>query len=404
VCKSLAGWRTRKESGKPPQEYSISPDRDLLLRGTKEGVLQLTKVSTRAFIPLIGLLPPCCVRHLNCAQFLTYENPLTAQLSDKYFYIDCEFTPTCRSWFEAEHGKDLLKIKGALIQLLEYEIRFAGSDGTLSEKGIAFGGQLATMVARAGEARGSLTGYAKRNTPPIPIPVFVIQKFVLLACEGERTWGTPKTIMAHAKLEALLADLPRRKVSVVGGNGDKDKELRRLAQQVPGTATTTTGRREVARDQSGEEDDGDEDSDSQPFATQALNKFSYFDDLDFETQSSFRAGAPTGSGPSDSLPSSLCVPQKTSRPLKRKEVSFEVPLKKSAIQPKVQRVAKLRKSQNSDAFDHNSTNNSLVLHPGWQGMVEVTEEDSTIPEDQEIELEKETGKCAVAYDSLGINL
>jgi len=326
-------------------------------------------------------------------------------LSDKYFYIDCEFTPTCRSWFEAENGKDLLKIKGALIQLQEYEVRFAGSDGALSEKGIAFGGQLATKEARASGTRKSLTASSKRNPPQIPVPVFVIQKFMLIAGEGERTWGTPKTIMAHAKLEALLANLPRRRISVVGRKGDKNKESHRLAQQVPGAATMT-GRREVSQDQDDEEDDDDEDEDldSQQFVTQALNKTSDFDDLDFETQSQFRAGASTGSKPGDSLPSSLRVPQKNSRPLKRKEVSFEVPREKSAIQPKVKRVAKLRKSQGGDAFGNSGANDSLVLHPGWQGMVEVTEEDSTIPEDQRMVLEDEAGKCAVAYHSLGINL
>jgi len=67
VYNSLEGWGTKKGSAKPSQEYSISPDGDLLLRGTKEGVLQLTKVGTRVFVPLAGPLLPCCAENLNCA-------------------------------------------------------------------------------------------------------------------------------------------------------------------------------------------------------------------------------------------------------------------------------------------------------------------------------------------------
>ncbi|RPA92547.1 hypothetical protein L873DRAFT_183632 [Choiromyces venosus 120613-1] len=373
VHKSLAEWRTKKGSAQPPREYSISPDGDLLLQATKKGVLQLMK-------------------------FLTYEDPLTAQLSDKYYYISCEFTPTCRSWFEEEHGKDLLKIKGALIHLQEYEIRFVGSDGALSEKGITFRGQLATKGARTNETRKSLTEFSMHHPPEIPIPVFVVQKFQLIACEGECIWGTPKNIQRNAELLTSLAELPRRKTSAASGNGAREKEWRQSAQQVSGTAT---GGRRIAGNQ-GDEDDDDEDEDSQPFATQAPNRFSStYDDFDFETYSQFRAGAPTGSGLSgDSLPSSLRVSQKNSRPLKRKDVGFDDQPEKSPIRPKVQPVAKLRRSHNSDASSHNSMTDSLVLHPGWQGMIEVTKEDSTIPEDQEMELEKETGNCVITYNSM----
>ncbi|KAG0644673.1 hypothetical protein HOY80DRAFT_1028551 [Tuber brumale] len=362
VRMSLVRWQT-KEPVQTPREYSISPDGDLLLQGTTKGLLQLTR-------------------------FLTYGDPLTAKLSDKYNHISCEFTPTCRSRFEAEHEKDLLKIKGALIHLREYEIRFVGSDGALFEKGITFEGHLAIKGARASGPRKSFAGSSRHRPPQTPIPVFVVQKFQLLACEGESIWGTPTAITADTELDTLLARLPRRNVSIVSGNRGRDKELRQSAQRVSGAVK---GGREVTRDR-GDGDDDDEDEDSQPFATQAPNRFSStFVDFDFETQSQFWAGAPTGSRLSgDSLPSSLRVPQKNSRPLKRKEVSFEVRLARSAIQPKVQPAAKLRKSHNSDSFSHNSVSDSLVLHPGWRGMMEVTKEDSTVPEDQEMELEKET--------------
>ncbi|PWW78535.1 hypothetical protein C7212DRAFT_343236 [Tuber magnatum] len=358
VHKALTAWRTKKESTQPPREYSISPDGDLLLQGTKKGALQLTK-------------------------FLTYENPLTAQLSDKYHYIGCEFTPTCRSQFEAEQGKDLLKIKGALIRLQEYEIQFVGSDGSLSEKGITFGDQLGVRGARAGGTRRSFTRSSEHHSRQIPVPVFVVQKFLLLACEGESIWGTPKTIRANSELETLLSELPRRKITVVNGSGERDRKPRQPVRQV-------SGDREVTGDRGGGDDD-DEDEDTQPFATQAPNKFSStFDNFEFETRSQFRAGTSTGSRLSgDSLPSSLCVPRKSSRPLKRKEIGFEVLLEKPAVQPKVRPTAKLQKSHNSGVFGHNSTNDSLVLHPGWQGMTEVTKVDSTVPEDQEMELAKE---------------
>ncbi|CUS09811.1 unnamed protein product [Tuber aestivum] len=364
VHKSLAAWLTKKRSVQPPREYSISPDGDLLLQGTKKGVLQLTR-------------------------FLTYEDPLTAQLSDKYHFIGCEFSPTCRSQFEAEHGKDLLNIRGALIQLQKYEIRFVGSDGSLSEKGITFGEQSGTRGARASGTHGSSARPSKDHSRQIPVPVFVVQGFALLASEGESIWGAPKAVEANSGLATLLAELPTRgRIPVASGGGGREKELRQPVQRVSGTAT---GGREVAGGRDDENDD-DEDEDSQPFATQAPNRFSStFDDFDFGTRSQFRARAPTGSQLSgDSLPSSLRVPWKNSRPLKRKEVSFEVQLEKPAIQPKVRPTAKLQESHNSGIFGHNSLNGSLVLHPGWQGMVGVTKEDSTVPEDQEMELEKET--------------
>ncbi|KAG0127793.1 hypothetical protein HOY82DRAFT_541740 [Tuber indicum] len=362
VRRSLGRWQT-KEPVQPPREYSISRDGDLLLQGTVGGLLQLTG-------------------------FLTYGDPLTAQLSDKYNHISCEFTPTCRSQFEAEHEKDLLKIKGALIHLREYEIRFVGSDGALFEKGITFEGHLATKGARASGTRESFTGSSTHRPPQTPIPVFVVQKFQLLACEGESIWGSPTTITTDTGLDTLLAQLPRRNLSIVSGNSGRDKELHWSARQA---LATVKGGREVAGGR-GDGDDDDEDEDSQPFATQAPNRFSStLDDFDFETPSQFRAGAPTGSRLSgDSLPSSLRVSPKDSRPLKRKEVSFEIRLGRSAMQPKVQPAAKLQKSHNSDVFSHNSVSGSLVLHPGWQGMTEVTKEDSTVPEDQEMELEKET--------------
>ncbi|PWW80864.1 hypothetical protein C7212DRAFT_361353 [Tuber magnatum] len=68
VHKSLTARRTKKESTLPPRGYSVSPDGDLLLWGTKKGAFQLTR-------------------------FSTCEDPLTAQLSDKHHCIGCEVTP-----------------------------------------------------------------------------------------------------------------------------------------------------------------------------------------------------------------------------------------------------------------------------------------------------------------------
>ncbi|KAG4306191.1 hypothetical protein PORY_000179 [Pneumocystis oryctolagi] len=122
----------------------------------------------RVQVMRVGLVNVSNQTGLKRKQFLTYENPVFAEVSDMETFICCEFTQECVEEYQAEFGKRFTQIKGAYLTLKNMRLQI-------------YGGQNFTVSAR-----------------------LVVPKIQFLGGEGEAIVGHPIFFTEHQEIRVLL--------------------------------------------------------------------------------------------------------------------------------------------------------------------------------------------------------
>lgn len=250
-------------------------------------------------------------------------------------------------------------IKGGIIKVISYQIRFLGVDGVLFWKGITYQDQIGNRPTSRKSGKGSEHGsrsgiggskstakdWGKGDTSinlklvPTPEPVLYITDFTYIGSAGEPLFGKPTGISSRGEVNELLLGLPRKKYlgeeAAVGFKHDS---------RSMGSVTTASRQRKERKDTEGHrgvylpqsnssqknvssrhpqrthgsddeirsqpqvdsDDVSSEELSQLPFATQAPPRFpSTFDDLEFSTQEGQKNTIASKSPPSSPLPSSF---------------------------------------------------------------------------------------------------
>ncbi|KAF8428198.1 hypothetical protein EV426DRAFT_586863 [Tirmania nivea] len=149
---------------------------------------------------------------------------ITGELSDKASFITCEFTPLCVSSFERTEGRRITEQSiGNIVQLLEFDLVFQGSDGLLFWENYDYKDQCdsSKAVKKRGKLSKPLPTGLKNPQVPVPEPYFRVYKFKVLSSDESPVFGTPKSLQYHNNLRQLLTALPRKALV--------DKSLREIS-------------------------------------------------------------------------------------------------------------------------------------------------------------------------------
>lgn len=340
-----------------------------------------------------------------------------ATLSDKRVRIAAEFSESCVSAFEAR-GKPLKALRGGVFQLKNYKFVLRGHDTARFDGGVTLQQPLGDQNAGISIPEKSL---ASALTSSVRI---IIDDMVFLSGEGNPEFGEPRAVGQFKELQQLLRQLPVKKSLLPG-----------LKSRTSANATSNR-RRSVMVEHDGE-------SSSQPFATQAHTMMHFsdsddgcesiasqlFDDgdstLQFATQahqqprskahksSSSKVGGQPETATLDPNASDVAsvtgVHNRTKAIHDYSDLEFSGTMSSAPIRAAQNHGAGEGLSMNAPPSSppappqmHDQSSRSkkkvllepqiakplLPLHPGWEGMTEVTARMAKIPQGQRKKLEK----------------
>jgi len=383
---------------------------------------------------------------------------ITGELSDKVSSITCEFTPLCVSSFEITEGRRITERSvGNIVQILEYDLVFHGSDGLLFWQNYDYQDQHDSSKTVRKRGKSSKPLPADLRNSQVPDPRFRIHRFKVLSSDESQIFGAPQSLRKRNGLKQLLTTLPRK---ALVDNELRETPAKRGVKEMAkphvsaGTDTddesnfqsqhTSPAKRQSRQGQKARQSSEDEDISQMVFATQ-IGQFppprsgsghssaslttssgnSEVPDVDRGadwkrrmedcatdlkrtiqalrnqpmivkgTKSASKAtGGNVGKSPENELlgrSSKSVVPQ------------FEVSSGQSSCSNFAPREGindlspRSKKSGRKlgcpkKAIELPSLNTMLHLHPGWQGMKEVTRLDVTIPKGQLTVLETDAGE------------
>ena len=356
------------------------------------------------------------------------------------------------SSFERTEGRRITERSiGNIVQLLEYDLIFQGSDGLLFWENYDYQDQCdsSKAVKKRGRSSKPLPTELRNPQVPAPEPRFRVYKFKLLSSDESQIFGAPQSLRKHNGLKQLLTALPRKTLV--------DKRFREPS------AKREVKVKETAKPHISTESDTDElNFESQPASPVKRGKwpqeFSEDEDISqiaFATQIGQFPPARSRSGNNSASPNSASSGNSDanrSEDWKRRMEDCATDLKRTIQalknQPMVAKGAKsapkltggnVGKIPETELLERNPKpsfeesagqssclniasredtndvspmskksgrklerpkkaiellplNTMLHLHPGWQGMKEVTKMDVTIPKGQLTVLEADAGE------------
>ncbi|RPB27438.1 hypothetical protein L211DRAFT_846236 [Terfezia boudieri ATCC MYA-4762] len=134
---------------------------------------------------------------------------ITGELSDTASTIICEFTPSCVSSFEKTEGRRITERSiGNIVQLLEFDLVFQGSDGLLFWENYDYQDQCdsSKAVKKRGKSSKPLPTRHKNPQVPVPEPRFRVYKFKVLSSDESQIFGNPQA----RRPKHLITTLPRK--------------------------------------------------------------------------------------------------------------------------------------------------------------------------------------------------
>jgi len=368
---------------------------------------------------------------------------ITGELSDKVSSITCEFTPSCVYSFETTEGRRITEQSvGNIVQILEYDLVFQGSDGLLFWQNYDYQDQCDSSKTVGKRGKSSKPLPAELRNSQVPEPRFRIHKFKVLSSDESPIFGAPQSLRKCNELKQLLTTLPRkalvdrglREISVrreakemaqphVSAGTDTDDELNFKSQRA------SPAKRQSRQGQKPRESSENEDISQMVFATQ-IGQFpppSGHSSASLNTTSSGSSWVP-GRGTDLKRRMEDCVtdlkrnqsmivkgtksaPKATGgnvgkspenellgRSSKSVAPPFEVIEQSSSnwegtndLFPRSKKSGR-KLGRPKEAIELLPLNTILHLHPGWQGMKEVTSLDVTIPKGQLTVLETDAGE------------
>ena len=138
----------------------------------------------------------------NCCQFLTFDDPIQAVISDKTTSITATIASAAVEEFYRQHGRRVTEnTRGCLIQLLQFEI------------------------------------VATHHGPPDDRLTLRIQEFKHIGCDGEGTYGNPRPIIKQDGIKQFLNELKAFRLRVSAQRADvHDRDLESSLQSQEDTS------------------------------------------------------------------------------------------------------------------------------------------------------------------------
>lgn len=359
------------------------------------------------------------------------------------------------SCFERTEGRRITEGSiGNIVQLLEYDLVFQGSDGLLFWENYDYQDQCdsSKAVKKRGKSSKPLPAELRNPQAPAPEPRFRVYRFKVLSSDESQIFGKPQSLRKHNSLKHLLTALPRKPLvdQILRETPAKRKTKEMTKPHVSAESDTDyelesqsgfpTKRRQKLR----ESFEG-EDISQMAFATQ-IGQFpppssgSSYSSASPNSASSGGSEMPDANRSEDwgrrmedcatdlrrtiqalrdqpmAAKGTRSAPKATggnvdkspgNGQLGRSSKGVTLPFKESAGQPSCSNLAS-REGTNDvspeskksgrklgrprKAIELLPLNTMLHLHPGWQGMKEVTRMDVTIPKGQLMVLETDAGE------------
>jgi hypothetical protein len=376
-----------------PADINATADGELAVSNRKKQVVQLIEVCA-------GIISAPLVRMLTLMPFQvkSLDPTAVAILSDREVLIKAEFTESCISALQKLHGKQFSEFGKALFQLRGYKIVFRGSSAELYHRGDTLLQQVDGRIT-AGTQCGNDLQISKVDSHLR----MVVDDMKFLSEDINHTVGSPKPVVENEGVRKLVGLVPVKESRLKTLPAKSESNPVPLPNQKHGGGSRKAPKTPVH-------------SSSQPFATQAgQGPYRESDQDDASTISQ-----PESVGRDDGLSSQPPVHgglQSAANPDKSKSKGrttiqdysdLEFPGSASGVivggaptgapamtdippsSPPVRHGLSVRLEKGHPEL---SRTDPTSLHPGWDGMTEVTSEMARIPNDQR----KKLGKPGCMY-------
>ena len=338
---------------------------------------------------------------------------ITANLCDKTACIKCEFTPACVEEFEKIQKRHITEYStGAIVQLLEYNLVLQGSNGALFWKNFRFDDNSNRHVTRLAK-KVSKSNVSGKASPPEPI--YLVHKVRVISSNIPLCKGKRRAVKHTPELKVILQNIPRK------GSNDKRESAGDVKRRnkTPTTQVDSDSESKDFKSQTkllekkkkehygGTLSDSFGDISQIPFATQGVSQYSPSPESDAsEKKSTIKCLRTTGSRRAKVKRHESSSSEVLQDAVHKTTHDHDEGLSKDppSIVTHPSEHGKHAKSLRSGEGQNRSKEESvsrklarprkameLPLHPGWQGMTEVTALDVTIPAKQLAILETDEG-------------